>query len=128
MPDKLRWPVLVVDDYPEMVQTIHRMLSNFGFVFIDHAEDGISALAKLRSCAYGLVISDIAMAPMGGIQLLREIRSDAKLGKLPFIVVTGVADRRHILTAKSAGANEFIVKPFAAATLKKKLIDVLGPF
>jgi two-component system chemotaxis response regulator CheY len=128
MSDKLRWPILLVDDYPEMVKTLHRMLSHFGFIFIEHAQDGISALAKLRSGPYGLVISDIAMTPMGGIQLLREIRGDANLRKLPFIIVTGAADRQRILDAKSAGANEFIVKPFATATLKKKLIDVLGPF
>jgi two-component system chemotaxis response regulator CheY len=65
---------------------------------------------------------------MGGMRLLREMRDDANLRKLPVIIVTGIADRRHILEAKSAGADAFIVKPFATATLKKKLTDVLGPF
>jgi two-component system, chemotaxis family, chemotaxis protein CheY len=117
--------VLVVDDYREMITIIRRMLLQFGFKEIDDASDGPSALVKLRSGPYDLVIADLMMEPMDGIELLRVIRSEESLQSLPFIMVTALSEERHIVSAKDAGVTAYIVKPFTAAILKKRIDAVL---
>jgi two-component system, chemotaxis family, chemotaxis protein CheY len=117
--------VLVVDDYREMITIIRRMLLQFGFKKIDDASDGPSALVKLRSGPYDLVIADLMMEPMDGIELLRVIRSEESLQSLPFIMVTALSEEHHIVSAKDAGVTAYIVKPFTAAILKKRIDAVL---
>ena len=84
----LSMPVLVVDDYSTMVRIIRNLLKQVGFVHIDDANDGTSALAKMRASKYGLVISDWNMEPMTGYDLLKEVRGDPNLAMTPFIMVT----------------------------------------
>ena len=88
---------------------------------VDEAEDGNSALEKLRSKSYGLVISDWNMEPMTGLDLLKQVRSDDKLKKLPFIMVTAESKTENVIAAKAAGVSNYIVKPFNAETLKGKI-------
>jgi two-component system, chemotaxis family, chemotaxis protein CheY len=83
-------------------------------------------LAKLREHAFDIVISDWHMEPMSGLQLLKEIRADNKLAKLPFIMVTAETKTENVAAAKAAGISNYIVKPFTAATLKQKMEAVLG--
>lgn len=121
-------PVLVVDDYGTMVRIIRNLLKQLGFTTVDDANDGSTALDKMRERKYGLVISDWNMEPMTGIQLLREVRADSKLKSLPFIMITAESKTENVVAAKEAGVNNYIVKPFNAATLKTKLSSVLGNF
>jgi two-component system, chemotaxis family, chemotaxis protein CheY len=123
---EMAMPILVVDDYAAMRRIIRVLLAELGFTNIEQAEDGKSALTKLRQRSYGLVISDLKMQPMHGLELLTEIRSDAKLKGLPVIVVAAASDVDRVATAKAAGASDYIVKPFAANTLRRKLERVLG--
>jgi len=81
-------PVLVVDDYGTMVRIIRNLLRQIGFADVDDAKDGTTALEKLHSRRYGLVISDWNMEPMTGYDLLRQVRADPGLGEIPFIMVT----------------------------------------
>jgi len=74
--------------YKTMLRIIRNLLKQLGFNNVDEATDGSMALQKLRDKDYGLVISDWNMEPMTGIQLLREVRADAKLKALPFIMIT----------------------------------------
>ena len=120
--------VLVVDDYKTMVRIIRNLLKQLDFNNVDEAADGTAALRKLRDGDFGLVISDWNMEPMTGIQLLKEVRSDEKLKELPFIMVTAESKTENVVAAKQAGVNNYIVKPFNAATLKSKLVGVLGEF
>ena len=121
-------PILVVDDYAAMRRIIRVLLLELGFTNIDQADDGSAALAKLHERSYGLIISDMKMQPMHGLDLLLEVRRDAKLKQVPFIIVTAAADAERVTTAKAAGASDYIVKPFAAETLRRKLENVLGAF
>ena len=114
-------PVLVVDDYKTMVRIIRSLLKQLGFDDVDEASDGREALAKMRRRRYGLVISDGNMEPMSGYQLLKEIRADADLARTPFIMVTAESKTENVIAAKKAGVNNYIVKPFNAATLKTKI-------
>ena len=114
-------PVLVVDDYNTMIRIIRNLLSQIGFADIDEASDGSSALAKMQHKKYGLVISDWNMEPMTGYELLKQVRSDPGLGSTPFIMVTAESKTENVIAAKKAGVNNYIVKPFNAATLKTKI-------
>ena len=124
----MNMPILIVDDYKTMLRIVRNLLKQLGFDNVEEATDGSSALAKLRDKPYGLVISDWHMEPMTGIQLLREVRADAKLKALPFIMVTAESKSENVIVAKEAGVSNYIVKPFNAATLKQKLTTVLGNF
>ena len=121
-------PILIVDDYKTMLRIIRNLLKQLGFDNVEEATDGSAALQKLRESKFDLVISDWNMEPMTGIQLLREVRADENMKKLPFIMVTAESKTENVVIAKEAGVSDYIVKPFNAATLKSKLIGVLGEF
>jgi two-component system chemotaxis response regulator CheY len=118
---------LVVDDYATMRRIIANLLNEIGFKDVEEAADGASALAKLRERSYGLVISDWNMAPMTGLDLLREVRADPALKKLPFVMVTAEGKAEKVVAAKEAGVSNYLIKPFTAATLRRKIESVLGP-
>lgn len=122
----LQMPVLVVDDYKTMIRIIRNLLKQLGFSDIDDAADGTEALEKMRAKSYGLVISDWNMEPMTGYELLKEVRSDEALMKTPFIMVTAESKTENVIAAKKAGVNNYIVKPFNAATLSAKINAVFG--
>ncbi|MEM1284572.1 MAG: response regulator [Pseudomonadota bacterium] len=119
-------PVLVVDDYKTMVRIIRNLLKQLGFSDIDDAKDGQEALEKMKGRKYGLVISDWNMEPMTGYELLKSVRSDDGLSRTPFIMVTAESKTENVVAAKKAGVNNYIVKPFNAATLKSKIDAVFG--
>ena len=121
-------PILIVDDYKTMLRIISNLLKQLGFSNVDEATDGSSALSKMRERPYGLVISDWNMEPMTGLQLLKEVRADQQLKATPFIMVTAESKTENVVAAKAAGVNNYIVKPFNAETLKKKLVSVIGDF
>jgi two-component system chemotaxis response regulator CheY len=122
----LSTPVLVVDDYQTMVRILRNLLKQIGFNDVDDASDGQAALEKLRARKYGLVISDWNMAPMTGYELLQQVRADAELNSLPFIMVTAEAKTENVVAAKKAGVNNYIVKPFNAETLRTKISAVFN--
>ena len=121
-------PILIVDDYKTMLRIISNLLKQLGFGNVEEATDGSMALGKLRERNYGLVISDWNMEPMTGLQLLQEVRADERLKGVPFIMVTAESKTENVVAAKAAGVNNYIVKPFNAETLKKKLETVIGEF
>ena len=118
--------VLIVDDYKTMLRIIRNLLRQLGFENVDEATDGGTALMKLRDRNYGLVISDWNMEPMTGLQLLKEVRADNKLKQIPFVMITAESKTENVVAAKEAGVSNYIVKPFNADTLKKKIEAVLG--
>jgi len=117
--------VLVVDDYSTMRRIIRNLLTQIGYNEIDEAADGNEALQKLRAVHYGLVISDWNMEPMTGYDLLKQVRADDKLKTTPFIMVTAESKTENVVAAKQAGVDNYIVKPFNAATLQQKINSVI---
>src|SRR5260370_18619307 len=118
--------VLIVDDYKTMLRIIRNLLKQIEFNNGDEASDGADALAKVRGGSFGLVISDWNMAPMTGLQLLQEVRADARLKATPFIMITAESKVENVVAAKQAGVSNYIVKPFNAETLRGKIQKVLG--
>jgi two-component system chemotaxis response regulator CheY len=121
-------PVLVVDDYRTMVRIIRNLLKQLGFADVDEASDGTAALTMMREKNYGLIISDWNMEPMTGYELLREVRADDHLSRTPFMMVTAESKTDNVVAAKKAGVNNYIVKPFNAATLKSKIDAIFGEY
>jgi two-component system chemotaxis response regulator CheY len=114
--------ILVVDDFSTMRRIVRNLLKELGFVNIHEAEDGVDALAKLRTeYNFQFVVSDWNMPNMTGIELLRAIRADERLKHLPVLMVTAEAKRENIIEAAQAGASGYVVKPFTAGTLNEKL-------
>lgn len=124
--DEMR--ILIVDDYKTMLRIIRNLLAELGFKNVDEATDGSTALETLRAKKYDLVISDWNMEPMTGLDLLREVRADEQLAPMPFIMVTAESKTENVVAAKKAGVNNYIVKPFNAATLRSKVAAVIGEF
>jgi two-component system chemotaxis response regulator CheY len=121
-------PVLVVDDYKTMVRIIQNLLKSLGFSNVHGAVTAEEAVAKIAEHDYTLVISDWNMEPMSGYDLLVKLRGEEPTKALPFIMVTAESKIENVVAAKSAGVNNYIVKPFNAQTLKQKIVAVLGDF
>ena len=126
MPFDRSMNVLIVDDYKTMLRIIRNLLKQIEFNNVEEASDGTEALAKLRGGSFGLIISDWNMVPMTGLQLLQEVRADARLKATPFIMITAESKTENVIAAKAAGVSNYIVKPFNAETLREKIEKVLG--
>jgi two-component system chemotaxis response regulator CheY len=116
--------ILIVDDYSTMLRILRNLLRQLDLQNVDEANNGEEALFKLRKESFDLVISDWNMAPMTGLDLLRQVRADARLRPIPFIMVTAESKTENVITAKQAGVSNYIVKPFNAETLKMKIASV----
>ena len=114
-------PVLVVDDNVTAIRIIRKLLLQLGFVNVDDASDGAAALGKMRAKSYGPVISDWNMAPMTGYELLNAVRSDPRLKRTPFIMVTAESNIQNVVAANKAHVSNYILKPFDAKMLKAKI-------
>ena len=114
-------PILVVDDYNTMIRIIRNLLRQLGFQDVDDAADGTAALSKMEGKKYGLVISDWNMEPMTGYELLKQVRANPETAGTPFIMITAESKTENVVAAKQAGANNYIIKPFNAETLKHKI-------
>ncbi len=121
----LHMRILIVDDYSTMRRIVRNLLEQIGHQDVDEAEDGASALEKLRQSTYNLVISDWNMEPMTGIELLKQVRADEKLKSTPFILITAEGKIENVVAAKKAGVDNYLVKPFNAETLKVKINAVV---
>lgn len=117
--------ILIVDDYRTMLRIIRNLLKQLDYHNVEEATDGQEALAKLRAGQFGMVISDWNMAPMTGLELLKEVRADARLKALPFIMITAESKMENVIAARAAGVSNYIVKPFNAETLRDKIEKVL---
>ncbi len=113
--------ILVVDDQSSMRAIVKETLNRLGFTNVDLADDGATALPKLTGGNFDFLISDWNMPNMTGIDLLRAVRKDEKLAKLPVLLLTAEAKQSQIIEAAKAGVNDYIVKPFNAEGLNKKI-------
>ena len=113
--------ILIVDDFSTMRRIIKNLLRDLGFNNTAEADDGSTALPMLQAGGFDFLVTDWNMPGMTGIELLRAVRADPKLAKLPVLMVTAEAKRDQIIEAAQAGVNGYIVKPFTAVTLKEKI-------
>jgi len=117
--------ILVVDDFATMRKVVRNLLKQAGYENIVEAEDGVAALRILKSQKVDFVISDWNMPNMTGIELLKTVRADEEIGKIPFLMVTAEALQDNVITAVKAGVSNYIVKPFTAEVLNEKITKIL---
>ncbi len=117
--------ILVVDDFSTMRRIIKNILKEIGYTNVDEADDGSTALEKLKSARFDFVVTDWNMPNMPGIELLKAIRQDPELKAMPVLMVTAEAAKENVVTAVAAGVSNYIVKPFTAAALKERIDLIL---
>ena len=122
--DPAKLKILVVDDFSTMRRIVRNLLKELGFTNVEEAEDGAVALGKLKEGNFEFVVSDWNMPNMDGLTLLQNVRGDARLKTLPFLMITAEAKKENIIAAAQAGASGYIVKPFTTATLSEKLAKI----
>ena len=113
--------ILVVDDFSATRTMVINHLSKLGYINTVEAENGFSALARLKSALFDLVVTDCRMSDMSGLDLLKQNRSDSDLKHIPVLMVTSEDLKGNIITAIKAGLNDYIVRPFEEYTFKQKL-------
>ena len=113
--------ILVVDDFSATRTIVINYLSKLGYKNTVEAEDGFSALARLKSALFDLVVTDWSMSDMSGLDLLKQMRADSDLKYIPVLMVTSEDLHGNIVTAIKAGLNDYIVRPFEEHTFKQKL-------
>jgi len=117
---KLR--VLLIDDFPEMRKSLRMMLSALGIDSVLSADGGIEAIRLIEAGhVFDLIISDLNMPQMSGMELLKHVRNNHHLAHLPFLMITAEATRANVIMAAKAGVTDFIVKPFSVHQLTAKL-------
>ena len=121
MPAKKDLKILVVDDFSVTRTILINQLSNLGYSNTVVSEDGFSALARLKSALFDLVVTDLNMSDMSGLDLLKKIRTDSELKHIPVLMITSVDLQGNIVTAIKAGLNDYIFRPFEEHTFKQKL-------
>lgn len=116
--------ILVVDDSSLMRSFAKGSLKQLRLNNVTEAEDGKAALAELKKETYDLILCDLHMPNMNGLELLKAVRSDSKLKDIPFIIMTLDGKKDVLLEAVKEGLNDFIIKPVTARALDQKLQKV----
>ena len=118
---------LIVDDSLTMRRIVANSLKNLGYEAFVEAGDGREALSKLASDdTINFVITDWNMPGLSGLDLIKAIRSNDKLCKLPVLMVTTRGVKEDIVEALNAKVNNYIVKPFTPQILKEKISAILA--
>jgi two-component system, chemotaxis family, chemotaxis protein CheY len=117
---------LVVDDFSTMRRIVKNLLQELGYNDVTEADDGNTALPLLKSGSFDFLITDWNMPGMPGLELLKAVRGDPQLAKLPVLMLTAEAKREQIIEAAQAGVSGYVIKPFTAGTLKEKIDKILA--
>ncbi|MFZ0727538.1 MAG: sigma-54 dependent transcriptional regulator [Desulfobacterales bacterium] len=107
--------ILIVEDDPAVRNMLLRTLDSSGYE-VDSAVDGTEALDKFRNDRFELVITDMRLPQMSGLQLMSEIRQSAP--HVPVIVITGYGSVQNAVEAMQGGASDYLLKPFSSETLR----------
>ena len=117
---------LVVDDFSTMRRIVKNLLNDLGYANVAEADDGKTALPMLQAGGFDFLVTDWNMPGMPGLDLLKAVRADPKLAKMPVLMLTAEAKREQIVEAAQAGVSGYVIKPFTAVTLKEKIDKILG--
>lgn len=117
---------LVADDVPMIRKLVEYHLKQIGFD-ISSAADGAEALLLASNKKFDLILLDIMMPEMDGLEVLRRVRADSVNKETPVIIMTAYGDSANVRKAVEYGANDFIVKPVEQVSFRKKIIDAVSP-
>lgn len=119
--------VLIVDDSAAIRKILQRVLvqAEVPLGKVIEANDGREALDRLNAEKVGLILSDINMPNMDGLELLATIRANDQWKSVPIIMITTEGSQNKVLQALELGANGYVRKPFTADQIKEKLVGII---
>ena len=118
---------LVVEDNTHMRSLLRALLNALGIKDICEAIHGQAAMEALRDRKIDLVLTDLAMSPMDGLELTRHMRNDEKSPNpfVPIIMISGHTEKYRVEAARDAGVTEFLAKPITAHNLFARITEIL---
>ncbi len=116
--------ILVVDDVPDNVEILQMRLESQGYEVVT-ARDGVEALEKTRELLPDLVLLDIMMPKMDGIETMKLLKADPKLPFIPVILVTAKADGKDVIAGLESGGDDYLTKPVDQAALSARVRAML---
>lgn len=127
MQDLAKLSLLLVDDNRDWRDIVRRLLNSAGVQELHEADDGAAGLQVLGEHRCDIVITDLVMAPMDGLEFARRVRRGGNgiNPMVPIIMVTSYPERERVKAARDAGVSEFLIKPITPAHLFARLEDVL---
>ena len=119
--------VMIVDDSAAIRKILQRVLvqAEVPMGKVHEAGDGMEALEKLKTEKVGLILSDINMPNMDGLELLSKLKADPNLKDVPVIMITTEGGQAKVLEAVNLGAAGYVRKPFTADQIKEKLVGII---
>jgi len=119
--------ILLVDDNQHMRVLLTEILRAIGVRAVLEAEDGAEALTLMRAHPIDIVMTDLAMTPLDGIDFVRRLRNapDSPNQLTPVIMVTGHSTSRRVTEARDAGVNEFLAKPVTARGVLERVVEII---
>ncbi len=124
--DENQSKILIVDDDDNNRYTLSEYLKREGFTNLETAENGKIALEKLNNNGFDLVLLDLNMPEMGGIEALRKIKSDGKLRHIPVVMISAADEIENVTQCIEIGAEGFLPKPFNSMILRARINASLG--
>jgi two-component system, chemotaxis family, chemotaxis protein CheY len=119
--------LLIVEDNPHMRGLLRSLLAAAGMQQVSEAADGGAGLELARHRPFDLILCDLAMKPMSGLDFTREIRRSA-IGANPFvpiIMISGHTEKHRVEAARDAGITEFLAKPVTAQSLYSRIAEII---
>ncbi len=117
--------VLVVDDFPTMRRILKNVLRQIHVENTLEAQNGKEALDLLKKEEVDLILCDLLMPEMTGMELLRACKDDPQISHIPFIMVTAEAQKKAVMEAIKAGVDNYITKPFTPDRLQDAIAKVM---
>ncbi len=119
--------VLIIDDEALMRKLVRGVLASFGFANVMEASSGLSARDMLSRHKFDFIITDWRMEDFDGIDVVKYVRGSRKLPecKTPIIMLTGNTEKHHVKSAINAGINAYLIKPFSAEHLARRIRDLI---
>jgi two-component system chemotaxis response regulator CheY len=116
--------ILVAGECAASRKVLVYTLEQLGFDNLEEVTDAYSALVRLKSALFELVITDWEMSKMSGLQLLQQIRADPELKQIPVLMVSEDTNPQNIVAATKAGVNAYLIKPFELASFAEKMENI----
>jgi two-component system response regulator MtrA len=117
--------VVVADDEEDILDLVTTIIERSGHEVLP-VRDGAAALAAIRERRPDLVVLDIAMPEVDGLEVLRRLRSDAQTSELPVLLLSARAQEDDVRLAFATGANAYVKKPFSPGELSRRVDNLLG--
>jgi CheY-like chemotaxis protein len=119
--------ILIVDDNQHMRMIVATLLRGLGYARTLEAADGVQAFEMMRTIPVDAVVLDLRMDTLDGIDFVRLLRTarDSPNTEVAVIMMTGHSERSHVVAARDAGVNEFLVKPISARGLAERLASAI---